>query len=91
MPQIGKISFVQCFVAMLLISGTVCQCPKSGEPHFYEMPEATVSKPEMMCQCPKSGEPHFYFLLPFIKAICIGCVNALGRANLISTDADRRR
>ena len=41
----------------------------------------------MKCQCPKSGEPHFYY--PIIKDgywLVIECVNALSRANLISTE-----
>ena len=36
-----------------------CQCPLSGESHFYEVID-NGDNGEVMCQCPSSGESHFY-------------------------------
>ena len=37
----------------------MCQCPQSGDPHFYS--KAKVEKQNIRwCQCPQSGDPHFY-------------------------------
>ena len=37
----------------------MCQCPKSGKPHFYIVFTVGDYDPHR-CQCPKSGKPHFY-------------------------------
>ena len=55
---------------------SVCQCPQSGNPHFYVgfLPE--IFLPAYMCQCPQSGNPHFYVgFLPeiFLPAYMCQC------------------
>ena len=39
----------------------VCQCPSTGNPHFY-VPDARRHKENSpgLCQCPSTGNPHFY-------------------------------
>ena len=61
-----------------------CQCPESGKPHFYVRIAALLILDEL-CQCPESGKPHFYRLWKEHQSLDNKCVNALSRANLIST------
>ena len=62
----------------------VCQCPISGSLHFYGKWSLMKGKQEL-CQCPISGSLHFYDKEMAIRRSTPGCVNALSRANFIST------
>ena len=62
-----------------------CQCPVAGLLHFYE---------ETLCHCecggggvsmPCGGLTPFLLFIPRIQNFGVGCVNALWRANSIST------
>ena len=64
----------------------VCQCPVSGESHFYRIKEEPLEDWAKKCQCPVSGESHFYRLEQNKQQYrLLYCVNALSRANPIST------
>ena len=60
MPSVGQSSFLHNYSGMYCSGTLSCQCPQSGNPHFYP---AILQKryPEpYLCQCPQSGNPHFY-------------------------------
>ncbi len=69
----------------LLMHTQLCQCPKSGKPHFYAASASQTHEEVFWCQCPKSGKPHFYLCMGIVTMNWGRCVNALSRANLIST------
>ena len=138
LSRANPISTENLFIARAM-SKEVCQCPVSGESHFYgshrgrqgfhlrvSMPclgripflQRTITLQQWfagMCQCPVSGESHFYekgfFMdkreLEDVSMPCLGripflrdrkssaenyykCVNALSRANPISTGTRTR-
>ena len=64
---------------------TLCQCPVSGESHFYPVVLSGQTPSDIVCQCPVSGESHFYGRNGAFESKSIMCVNALSRANPIST------
>ena len=43
-----------------LENSRLCQCPKTGFPHFYSQRFECNANNRMECQCPKTGFPHFY-------------------------------
>ena len=65
----------------------MCQCPKSGEVHFYINIDRWTHNTKRKCQCPKSGEVHFYPKGNITVEESNACVNALSRAKFISTFA----
>ena len=133
MPCLGRIPFLLWSESSPSEKQEMCQCPVSGESHFYAFFGSDVIAEEL-CQCPVSGESHFYLpscltqivvlrvsmpclgRIPFLLGLsftswrpyccvsmpCLGripflpaqstelqssrtCVNALSRANPIST------
>ena len=64
----------------------MCQCPSTGNPHFYANSEILQLGHVFECQCPSTGNPHFYDLRYRRREKFRGiCVNALQRAIPIST------
>ena len=63
----------------------MCQCPNSGQPHFYPNSFPAQRQTIARCQCPNSGQPHFYIEHHSPMREPMKCVNALTRANPIST------
>ena len=60
MPCLGRIPFLRSTGTRKRGCSAGCQCPVSGESHFYsvdEVQEVVVN----LCQCPVSGESHFYW------------------------------
>ena len=90
-PSVGRSSFLPTTPEIEAeVNKVLCQCPQSGNPHFYAY---VISEILMVkgCQYPQSGNPHFYDA-DVLSAICqTGGVNALNRANLISTLPSQNR
>ena len=59
MPCLGRIPFLRREGKARRAALCLCQCPVSGESHFYQMHRSAESWAEK-CQCPVSGESHFY-------------------------------
>ena len=63
--------------------------PYDGQPHFYE--DYSYSEETFEgCQCPISGRPHFYVQNSQTAITKSLGVNALSRADLISTSLSRK-
>ena len=60
MPSVGRDSFLQGNIVCIVQPISLCQCPQSGEPHFYVKRSCSVNFAASGCQCPQSGNPHFY-------------------------------
>ena len=85
MPLVGRASFLQHKRIAIAPIADLCQCPQSGEPHFYVKRSCSVNFAASGCQCPQSGNPHFYKITDEDGNVVVKCVNALSRAILIST------
>ena len=83
-PGSGEPHFYRCRPKKVRLTRILCQCPGSGEPHFYIRKTPKDIGQKCLCQCPGSGEPHFYKWQIILNLPSKCCVNALGRANLIS-------
>ena len=59
MPCLGRIPFLPGNGGETTDNG-VCQCPVSGESHFYRFQDRQHHNRLSSCQCPVSGESHFY-------------------------------
>ena len=44
----------------VVVAGRLCQCPVSGNTHFYVQKLEQVPQGLKECQCPVSGNTHFY-------------------------------
>ena len=66
----------------------MCQCPMTGNHHFYALYGDTPITERDMCQCPMTGNHHFYATGQGSPIKEKQCVNALWRAIIISTGRD---
>ena len=62
-----------------------CQCPMTGNHHFYKDTEKMSQMQKILCQCPMTGNHHFYCECRSAVLLVSRCVNALWRAIIIST------
>ena len=58
MPSNGPHSFLQ--VWEQCSQGVGCQCPQTGNTHFYRDRRIALDKLHKACQCPQTGNTHFY-------------------------------
>ena len=86
MPLIGRYSFLLHMRSFWTACDCRCQCPQSGDTHFYGFPLRETLRPMWVCQCPQSGDTHFYLGGKCNENRWSKCVNALNRAILISTN-----
>ena len=84
-PVSGESHFYA-FFGSDVIADELCQCPVSGESHFYWGFLLLLGGLIVVCQCPVSGESHFYLRKTLSGSQPMNGVNALSRANPISTD-----
>ena len=86
MPWVGQTSFLRGKTIPCSICETPCQCPGSGKPHFYIAPTPQKGDYYVGVSMPWVGQTSF-LLAERGKMLITNnmCVNALGRANLIST------
>ena len=59
-----------------------CQCPVSGESHFYPGEYCIKEVQYGLCQCPVSGESHFYdrrgeYYAPTVRFVSMPCLGRI--------------
>ena len=73
-------------IPLIASNDVQCQCPSTGNPHFYAWMKPKMKTMSRSCQCPSTGNPHFYVSSVNEEGVAL-CdrVNALQRAIPIST------
>ena len=85
MPCLGRTSFLHSGCYDHCPQQEQCQCPVSGGPHFYFIEAWHYMKAHNVVSMPCLGRTSFLPCSSATSAFSMVCVNALSRADLIST------
>ena len=85
MPSIGQIPFLHALRITTWTIDIVCQCPQSGKSHFYAESGWDYTGTNRRVSMPSIGQIPFLRPETDLLFTYLWCVNALNRANPIST------